>query len=530
MRRLRSWTAVVPLLGTLVWSSGATAQQSADASEAPSTAVEVVRVEVDGDQLKSTTLTFADELAADRYESRAERDPDVTVDQGVWRHLHGSIRTDINPEIERQWNIQMMGTRPAGATGAGMIVAVLDSGISQGLSPEVDARVLLRADFSDSIAEEATAHGATVADVVLQVAPDAWILDAKVGDEHGLNTNQVVNGIVWAVNNGADVLNMSFGSPTPSEAEKVAIDWAVGRGVVVVASAGNDAASSGSYPAKYPNVLAVGALDSQSRVASFSTPGAYVDAWAAGVDVPVFRGQDFATGTSFAAPHVAGLAALVAQRKPTWTPENIQAGIEVSKGRTIYSLEQPNGKVAARAFFDAVSLPDGEIPTRQRVVDGAYTYEELSFSSAPFTGYYRQHCEPWCRRQQPYSPAGTNSLIWSGRSTAAHGGMTVAVQMEMVNQAAETDRRYTRPLLVTAYPAPPAAPTLRAVRQSTLGLSISATGNRNAAGHLVFLDGSTAPLGPIQMLPNGEILDVLGVASSVARQCDGTTLRCVPPV
>jgi subtilisin family serine protease len=338
------------------------------AATASSDDVELVRVETQGDDLSVSTITVANPEAAARYEARAELDPDVIVEPVIWRHSHGAAGTlalpaAIDPQTEEQWNIEMMGPRPSGATGAGMTVAILDSGIRPGLFPRLDSRITGRADFAKSVAYHWYNHGAAVADVVLQVAPDANILDVIVGDANGLRSDQIALGIRWAVREGADVINMSFGGPRPSAVEKAAIDWAVSMGVVMVAASGNEAPdTTPNYPSRFPNVIAVGSLDDDGQVSDFSSTGNHLDAWAPGGLVPVHDRMSVESGTSFAAPHIAGLAALVKSARPGWNPENIQAAIELSKTSVQVPIAGTTKKPIGVASFGALDVPDGPDP------------------------------------------------------------------------------------------------------------------------------------------------------------------------
>jgi subtilisin family serine protease len=136
----------------------------------------------------------------------------------------------------------------------------------------------------------------------------------------------IAAGIRWAVDHGARVLNMSLGGYSDTFVERDAIAYAVSRGAVVVAAMGNDATDEPSYPAAYPGVIAVGAIDQADRLAPFSNTGAHVALVAPGVDVLCTVWNDtYATmsGTSMASPHVAGVAALVLSANPALTADEV---------------------------------------------------------------------------------------------------------------------------------------------------------------------------------------------------------------
>ncbi len=125
--------------------------------------------------------------------------------------------------------------------------------------------------------------------------------------------------IRWAADNGASVINMSLGSPSGTTVEEAAVAYAVGKGVVVIAAMGNDGSANPSFPAAFPDVVAVGAIDSADARASFSQTGPHIDVMGPGVDIwstDLAGGFSMKSGTSMATPHVAGVAALIRSVKP----------------------------------------------------------------------------------------------------------------------------------------------------------------------------------------------------------------------
>ena len=187
-------------------------------------------------------------------------------------------------------------------TAAGSVVAVLDTGVA------LDGSVLPGADLVDGDADvrDANGHGTAVAAAVLSACPSCRILPVRVLSDRGSAPwARVAAGIVWAVDHGARVVNVSIAGPDGSAALRRAVSYATAHGVVVVAAAGNTAATDPQYPAAYPGVLAVGAAGSD-----WSAHGAWVDVELPGCARLPFHGSpQWACGTSFAAPRAAGLVA-----------------------------------------------------------------------------------------------------------------------------------------------------------------------------------------------------------------------------
>lgn len=166
-----------------------------------------------------------------------------------------------------------------------------------------------------------------VTDNALGVASPGWkakIMTAKAGD--GMYIYSGAAGISYCIDNGADVVNLSWGGSYYSFYEQSLINYGWSQGVVFVAAAGSDGASYPIYPAAYEHVLGVGATDPDDHKASFSNWGDYVDVYAPGVSllstVPS-NGYAFWSGTSFSAALTSGLACLVRAADPTLTNEEI---------------------------------------------------------------------------------------------------------------------------------------------------------------------------------------------------------------
>ena len=212
-------------------------------------------------------------------------------------------------------------------------VAILDTGIDQNhedLQGKIDSN---QKNCTDSpTIDDLYGHGTHVAGIaaastnngvgVAGLGYNASLMNVKVlGDNGSGYYSWIANCLMWAADNGAKVVNMSLGGSFDSVTLKNAVNYAWGKGVVVVAAAGNSGNASATYPAYYSNVIAVAATDVNDKKASWSSFGKWVDVAAPGVEIySTFPnhtntiGQTnygYASGTSMATPHVAGLAALV---------------------------------------------------------------------------------------------------------------------------------------------------------------------------------------------------------------------------
>ena len=158
-------------------------------------------------------------------------------------------------------------------------------------------------------------HGTFTAGVIAATAPDAQIMPLRAFDDEGQTDLFTLAKAIWyAVDNGADVINMSWGTDTDSDVIRSAIEYAASKGVILVASAGNMNSDFAYYPAAYDEVLAVAATDDLDQKANFSSYGEHVFVSAPGVNIiSTYPGGTYAvkSGTSFSAPMVAGQAALI---------------------------------------------------------------------------------------------------------------------------------------------------------------------------------------------------------------------------
>lgn len=237
--------------------------------------------------------------------------------------------------------------------GAGVKVAVLDTGVDLDQPTLVD-KVSLSANFTINSflsLDDVHGHGTFMAGAIAGpsggpgggVAPDATLMIGKVLEDDGKGvTSAVTDGIVWAANQGADVILLGLVARKPTQALQDAVDFAWSKGCVVVAAAGNDHSAAKNEPASYPHCIAVAATDATGDTAKFSSFGAHwVDVSAPGEgvlglfpttsDALGVTGAGAMDGTSVAAAFVAGEAALLrAAMGPAATNADIRSRIEAT--------------------------------------------------------------------------------------------------------------------------------------------------------------------------------------------------------
>jgi subtilisin family serine protease len=249
------------------------------------------------------------------------------------------------------------------STGSGVIVAVLDTGVQ--LDPEphplfgswlvpgidlVDADALPAEtrngidDDGDGLIDEGIGHGTHVAGIVHQVAPTAKIMPVRILDDDGSGTTwNAAEGMFWAADHGARVINMSLGTHGSPGVLRDAVRTVSAAGVLVVAAAGNDGKDRTMYPAASPEAVAVGSVGAGDVVSTFSNFGRWVDVVAPGENIHssyAFPAGSYAinSGTSMATPWVAGEAALLFATDPSLSPAAVSAAIS----RGAHSLDAAN--------------------------------------------------------------------------------------------------------------------------------------------------------------------------------------------
>ena len=259
------------------------------------------------------------------------------------------------------WNIANVagGTKIKKNNAQGIKIAVIDSGID--VHDDLNTKGWV--DFSDRVNGykpiDNCGHGTEVAGVlagrinnmgVVGLAQGASIYSLKVlNSENQSTVSNVIKAINWCIDNKIDIINMSFGMDKYSEILENTINDAANHNILMVAAAGNE--KKVEYPAKYKNVLSVGAINDKNEVAEFSPSDESVDVYAPGVNINTtgYVGSYVLTdGTSLAAPHVTATAAVLMKRYPKLNMKDITAIIRNS------SKEVKNTKAGAVSLYSAI--------------------------------------------------------------------------------------------------------------------------------------------------------------------------------
>ncbi|QFZ17622.1 S8 family serine peptidase [Saccharothrix syringae] len=309
----------------------------------------------------------------------------LLADPGVTRIWLDGVR---RPTLDRSTaQIGAPAAWEAGYTGEGVKVAVLDGGVD-GEHPDLKGREVAEQNFTDAPDNvDHDGHGTHVAATIASndakyrgVAPGAAILDGKVCRDGGCQESWILAGLQWAVDQGADVVNLSLGgrdTPQVDPLEQAVNDLSAKTGALFVIAAGNSG-SPGTIgsPGSADAALTVGAVDRQDGIAPFSSRGPRTgdgaikpDITAPGVGIaaakasqgnlgtPVDDRHVALSGTSMATPHVAGAAALLAQQHPDWTGAQLKAALMASAAPNpaLTAFDQGAGRVdLARAVTATV--------------------------------------------------------------------------------------------------------------------------------------------------------------------------------
>lgn len=277
------------------------------------------------------------------------KDPNVQYIQPNF--VYQPFKTYNDAQYSRQWALKKVNIEKGWDITTGkpaLVVAVLDTGVDN-RHPDLQGRLAAGTNTVNPLrsTRDDYGHGTHVAGIIAATAnngvgiagiANVRVMPVKVFDEdYGGSDTSISDGIIWAADHGAKVMNMSFGSFYESPLLNDAIEYARDKGVVMVAAAGNWASEEISYPAALKDVIAVSATNSKDEISDFSSYGPEIDVSAPGEDIfstywDPFKGSSYReeSGTSMASPMVAGLAALLLSKNPKLSAEEVREIIEAS--------------------------------------------------------------------------------------------------------------------------------------------------------------------------------------------------------
>jgi len=299
---------------------------------------------------------------------------------------------------------------------------------------------------------------------VAGINPDCLIM--PLGFHPYFQTSFGARGIVYAADNGADIISMSWGLPWPAGAIEDAVEYAHSKGVALIAAAGNDGTEQYNYPAAYPNVITVGATDHNDEVTEFSTYGAHLEISAPGLAVLSLRADStdmyeencepgvhiidgyyyLASGTSMACPHVAGAAGYMRAVSPGLKAVNIQNILETSAddiidpyglGENLPGWDKYSGFGRLNLNNSLSALPDRRAkiisPVINQFVSGEVTITGIA-DGFDFTGYVLEYGEgsvptEWTQIYASSSPV-TNGTLGIWNTTGLNGQYTIRLRVD----------------------------------------------------------------------------------------------------
>ncbi|MFV8829695.1 S8 family peptidase [Alkalihalobacterium sp. APHAB7] len=295
----------------------------------------------------STAVRFVEEDHRIQVEPITSQTEHSSLEQ-----VESSAITTNDPLLEKQWgltNVNAQGAwELARVSPISARIAIIDTGVNRN-HPDLRRKVIHNANFSNSsTADDVHGHGTHIAGIAAASTNNgsgiagmsynsSSIMNIKVLGDTGSGTHSnVAQGIIYAANQGADIINMSFGAAESNDTLRSAINYAHQKGILLVGAAGNNASKMAQYPAAFNQVLAVAATNQRNELAPFSNYGSWVEVAAPGQDIlstfPVVSGDlmgyKVASGTSQAASFISGLAGLIKATNPGLSNGDIRSIIQ----------------------------------------------------------------------------------------------------------------------------------------------------------------------------------------------------------
>lgn len=358
-------------------------------------------------------VQYVDEITTQMFVVQVFSEDDYAVKLDELQQLPGVIYAEPDyklettfmpqdPLLEEQWYLEQIGMKQAWDITRGssdVTIAVLDSGVNAN-HPDLKGRVLKGYNFikNNNDASDDNGHGTHIAGIIAANANQigisgidhsAKILPLKVFCDKGSGSiSNAIKGIYYAIDQGVDVINMSYVSKEKNKAEEEALWKAHENGIVLVAASGNEGRLRNLYPASYSQVISVAATNEKDQRAFFSNYGNWVDLSAPGKDIystNYHGGYGIQSGTSFSAPVVSALAALLKSKNPQWTPNEIEWALEFgadpvirgdSEWNYIFGFGRVNAYKALTAQSPLTEKNAGDVHTEAKVLDNGIGVRE----------------------------------------------------------------------------------------------------------------------------------------------------------
>lgn len=332
------------------------------------------------------------------------------------------------------WGVQKIRApevHTTGNMGAGIKICVIDTGIDYN-HPDLKDNYKGGRNFIDNTDNpmDNHGHGSHVTGIiaaknndigVLGMAPDTYIYSCKVLNSSGSGSySNIIAAIQWAIDNSMQIISMSLGGSSFSQALKDICDAAYNRGILLIAAAGNSGGDGSQdtvgYPAKFDSVIAVATTDINDQRASFSSVGPEVEVSAPGVNIPSTvpsgtcamcdpSGYKNASGTSMSCPHNTGSAALIWKAHPEMTNVDVrttlrETGIDLGQqGRDVF---YGYGRIDVKAAVDKTH-PSPPLPAKKYKCSGTPNYQCVEDVNGPYNSI--EECQINCKTPPSQPPA-----------------------------------------------------------------------------------------------------------------------------
>ena len=351
-------------------------------------------------------------------------------------------------------------------------IAILDTGIDVN-HPDLSGKVVASVNFTNSPSpyNNGNDHGTHIAGIaaaatnngvgIAGLGYNSSLMNVKVlGDDGRGFYSWIAQGIIWAADNGANIINLSLGGTISSTTLQDAIDYAWNKGVVIVAAAGNDSSTAATYPAYYPDCIAVGSTDINDSLCLWSNHGSWVDVAAPGQAFSTLPNGQYGSksGTSMSSAFVSGLAGLLF----SLCKDNHQVRSFIELGCDYLSVDTANGRInALHSVQNAMPQLTGQISgtvtdaNTAQPISSAIVNTSTSQAASDLSG---QYCMSQVAPGVYTVTASANDYETSSTVVTVTAGQTSITDFKLsrLNHPASTNEASATPL-----PPPPAAPTLK---------------------------------------------------------------------